>query len=149
MADDLAELSRKMKLIRKQDEWLLDIDDITAKVSTGRPVGCKSKRTFQGECCCQEHCNLAMHISSQVKLTIYQKEAILMREVAQSESDDEELIKCGGGIFSRADFDVVTKIMASSMAPLAHALRLDQQIIQTYPELYRAKPLIKSIMDSE
>ena len=100
MADDLAELSRKMKLIRKQDERLLDIDDITA-----------------------------------VK--------------AQAESDDKELIKCEGGIFSRADFDVVTKIMATSMAPLAHSLCSDQQIIQTYPELYRAKPLIKSIMDSE
>jgi hypothetical protein len=84
VADDLAELSRKMKLIRKQDERLLDIDDITAKVSTGRPVGCKSKRTFQGECCFQEHCNPALHISSQVKLTIYQKEAVMLSLTTRS-----------------------------------------------------------------
>ena len=53
MADDLAELSRKMKLIRKQDKRLLDIDDITAQVSTARPVGCK--RMLQGDCSCQDH----------------------------------------------------------------------------------------------
>ena len=29
------------------------------------------------------------------------------------------------------------------------SLRLDQQIIQTYPEFERAKPLIKYIIDSE
>ena len=39
MADDLAELSRKMKLMRKQDESLLDIDDLTDQVSTARPMG--------------------------------------------------------------------------------------------------------------
>ena len=39
MADDLAELSRKMQLMRKQDESLLDIDDINAQVSTARPIG--------------------------------------------------------------------------------------------------------------
>ena len=99
----MAELSRKMKLMRKQEESLLDIDDITAQVSTARPMGEKSKRMLHGECYCQEHCNLGMHISSQVKLAIYEKEAIEMREVAQAESDDEELIKCGGGIFSRTD----------------------------------------------
>ena len=52
-------------------------------------------------------------------------------------------------VFSRADLDVVTKTMATSIATLEHAFRSDQQIIQTYPELDRAKPLIKSIMDSE
>ena len=50
MADDLAQLSRKMQLMRKQDESLLDIDDITAQISTARPVGCESKRALQGEC---------------------------------------------------------------------------------------------------
>ena len=67
--EDLAELSRKMKIMRKQDESLLDNDDITAQISTARPVGCKSKRALQGECCCQEHCKLTMHFSDQVRLT--------------------------------------------------------------------------------
>jgi hypothetical protein len=75
-----------MRLMRKQDGSLLDIDDITTQVSTARPVVCKSKETLQGECCCPEHCDLAMHISSQVKLAIYEKEAVEMRE---------ELIKYG------------------------------------------------------
>ena len=97
MADDLAELSRKMQLIGKQDESLLDIEDITTQVSTARPIRGKSKRTLHGKCCCQEHCNLAMHISSQVKLAIYEKEAVQMREVAQAESDDDELINMEEG----------------------------------------------------
>ena len=97
MADDLAQLSRKMQLMRKQDKSLLDIDGITAQVSTARPIGGKSKRTLHGECCCQEHCNLAMHISCQVKLAIYEKEAVQMREVAQAESDDDELINMEEG----------------------------------------------------
>ena len=88
MADDLAQLSRKMQLMRKQDESLLDIDGITAQVSTARPIGGKS---------CQEHCNLAMHISCQVKLANYEKEAVQMREVAQAESDDDVLINMEEG----------------------------------------------------
>ena len=62
-----------------------------------------------------------MHIRSQVKVAIYEKESVEMREVAQAESDDEELIKCGGGFFSRADLDVVTEIMATSITPLRFA----------------------------
>ena len=80
LAEDLAELSRKMKIMRKSDDSLLDIDDITAQISTARPVGCKTKRTLQGECCCQKHCIMGMHISPQVEL------AVEMREVAQAKS---------------------------------------------------------------
>ena len=64
LAEDLAKVSRKMKIMRKSDDSLLDKDDITAQISTARPVGFKSKRVLQGECCCQEHCNLAMHFSA-------------------------------------------------------------------------------------
>ena len=39
-------LSRKMKITRKSDDSLLDIDDITAQISTDRTVGCKSKRAL-------------------------------------------------------------------------------------------------------
>ena len=69
LAEDLAELSRKMKVMRKSDDSLLDKDDITAQISTVRPLGCKSKRVLQVERCCQEQCNLAMHFNAQVKLT--------------------------------------------------------------------------------
>ena len=80
-AEDLAELSKKMKFMRTPDDSLLDLDDITAQIFTARPEGCKSKRAQQGECCCQEHCNLAIHHSAQNKPTIYEKQAMELREV--------------------------------------------------------------------
>ena len=69
--------------------------------------GGKSKRKLHGDCCCQDHCNLAMNISSKVWLAIYEKEAFELREVAQAEFDGEELIKCEGGISARTNLDVV------------------------------------------
>ena len=76
LAEELAELSKKMKVMRKSDDSLLDLDDINAQIFTARPEGCKSKRALYGECCCQEYCNLAKHFSAQVKLTTYEKEAM-------------------------------------------------------------------------
>ena len=40
LAEDLAELSKKMKFMRKPDFSLLDLDDITTQISTARPEGC-------------------------------------------------------------------------------------------------------------
>jgi hypothetical protein len=61
LTEDLAELSKKMKFMKTPDNSLVDLDDITAQVFIAKPEGCKSKRALQGECCCKEHCTLAMH----------------------------------------------------------------------------------------
>ena len=95
-----------MKIMRKSDDSLLDIDDITAQISTARPVGCKSKKVLQGECCCQEQFNLAMHFSAQVKLTTYEKQTMEVRELEQAEPDEKEKMDCGAGFFQRVDLDV-------------------------------------------
>jgi hypothetical protein len=71
-----------LSVFTRLDESLLDIDDITGQVSAARPIGGKSEGMLHRECCCQEHCNCAMHISSQVKHAVYEKEADEMREVA-------------------------------------------------------------------
>ena len=52
LAEDLAELSKKMKFIKTPGASLVDLDDITAKVFTAKPEGCKSKRAQQGKCSC-------------------------------------------------------------------------------------------------
>ncbi len=70
LADDLAELGKKFEHFKKAGNSLLDVDDITAQVMDPRPEGrrcgpkpekCETRRSQQGECCCQEHCNLTMH----------------------------------------------------------------------------------------
>ena len=71
--------------MRNPDDSLLDLDDITAQISTAKPEVCKSKRVLQGEYCCHEYCNLV-----KVKLTAYEKEAMEVREMEQAGHDDEE-----------------------------------------------------------
>jgi hypothetical protein len=103
----MSELSKKMTLMRRQAHSLVDMDDITAQVSTAKPVKFKSKGALQGKCCCQEHHNLASHINAQVKLVIYEKEAIEMVEVTQAEPKDEEQTDHGmEGVSLRKDLDI-------------------------------------------
>jgi hypothetical protein len=47
LAEDLADLSKKMRHMRTPEVSLLDLDDITAQVFTAKPEGCKSKRAQQ------------------------------------------------------------------------------------------------------
>jgi hypothetical protein len=55
---DLADLSKKMKLMRTPDVSLLDLDDTTAQVFMAKPKGCKSKKAQKGDCCCEEPADL-------------------------------------------------------------------------------------------
>ena len=45
LAEDLADLSKKMKLMITLDVSLLDLDDLTAQVFMAKPGSCKNKRT--------------------------------------------------------------------------------------------------------
>ena len=45
LAEDLAELSKKMKLLRTPDVSLVDVDSLTAQVFMAKPRSCKKKRT--------------------------------------------------------------------------------------------------------
>ena len=54
LAEDLAELSKKMNFMKTPDDSLVDLDDITAQVFTAKPECCKSKRAQQGKCCSKD-----------------------------------------------------------------------------------------------
>ena len=73
------------------------------------------KRAQQGECCCQEHCNLAMHHSAQVKLTIYEKQAMELREV-EGELDDKEQTDQGSGFFEIINLDVEAALGTTNLS---------------------------------
>ena len=62
LAEDQAEMSKKMKIMRKQDEGLFDIYGISVQISTA---------------------------SAQVKLTTCKKQAMVVMEVKQAVLDDE------------------------------------------------------------
>ena len=62
---------------------------------------------LQGECYCQDHCNLASHFNAQVKLIICEKAAMEIVEVTQAEPEGEEQMDHGlGAFFSRTDLDI-------------------------------------------
>ena len=64
-----------------------------------------------------------------------------MREMAQAESDDEDFLKNRLGCSNENNGHLSSSTGAcTSLGPTDNL---------TYPELDRAKPLIKSIMDSE
>jgi hypothetical protein len=97
LAEDLPELSKKMKHTRTPDVSSLDLDDITAQVFTAKPRSCKSKKAQQGDCCCEEYCLLTMHHSTQSKLEICEKQTIELVEDHTGQDD---------GIFQSTCLDV-------------------------------------------
>ena len=45
LAEDLADLSKKMKLLRTPDVSLVDVDSLSTQVFMAKPRSCKNKRT--------------------------------------------------------------------------------------------------------
>jgi hypothetical protein len=112
LADDLAELSKKFQADKETENDLVDLDAIAAEVMDPRPEGrragpkpewCKAKNKMQGECCCQEHCNLTKHYDGHVKMEIIEKEAI---EVFEVEVTEDEPTECVTDVFSSVNLDV-------------------------------------------
>ena len=90
IAEDLADLSKKMKLLRTPDVSLVDVDSLTAQVFMAKPRSCKNKRTQKGECCCEQHCLLVMHHSAQTKMEICERDAAELGEVEGLFDDNDE-----------------------------------------------------------
>ena len=90
LAEDLADLSKKMKLLRTPDVNLVDVDSLRAQVFIAKPRKCKNKGTHQGECCCEQHCCLAMHHSAQIKIEICERDAAELGEVEGLFDDNDE-----------------------------------------------------------
>ena len=110
LADDLAELGKKFEHSKKAENSLLDVDDITAQVMDPRPEGrrcgpkpedCETKRAQQGECCCQEHCNLTMHYHGNQAMEVFEKQAAEVHDIEVTES--EVLTDIGEEIFLGVD----------------------------------------------
>ena len=96
LADDLAELGKKFEHFKKAKNSLLDVDDITAQVmdprpenrrSGPKPENCKTKKAKQGECCCQEHCNLTSHYHGNRKMRLFEKQAAEVHDIEVTESE--------------------------------------------------------------
>ena len=83
LAEDLAEIAKKYEPFKQAEDSLEDGDDITAQVvekprpggrrAGPKPQDCVTKKTQQGECCCQEHCNLTVHYRGNVKMELFEK----------------------------------------------------------------------------
>ena len=73
------ELSRKMIIMRRQDDSLSGIDAITVQTSTA---------------------------SAQAKLTMYEKQAMVVMQVEQAKLDDGEQTDQGAGIFQSISLDI-------------------------------------------
>jgi hypothetical protein len=105
LAEDFADLIKKMKLMRTPDVSQLDLDDITAQVFMARPGSCTNKRTQKGECCCEQHCLLTMHHSAQTKLEICEREAVELSEMEGVFDDDDETEQ-DDSLFKSASLDM-------------------------------------------
>ena len=65
----------------------MDVDDINAQVVYPKPENCESKRAQQGECCCQEHCNLTSHYHGNKKMVLFEKHAVEVYDTEVTESE--------------------------------------------------------------
>ena len=93
-------MDREQTIVRKQDEGLIDIDDIIAQISTAGQWGARARGCSRGIAAAR---NLTINCNVQVKLIAYEKQAMEMREVEQVEPDNKELMDCGTGIFQRTE----------------------------------------------
>jgi hypothetical protein len=83
--------------------------NITVQVSTSRPEKCEGRRYAQGECCCQDHCEVNMHYSARVKMVDAVLKAVEVVDIYGPELDDldEQASTWGlGGLFASTQLDV-------------------------------------------
>jgi hypothetical protein len=114
LAEELADLSKMMKLLRRPYVNLLDADNLTAQVFMAKPRSCKNKRTKKGECCCKQHCLRMMHHITQTKLEICERDAVELGEV-EGLFDDNNETKEDGGLFQSTTLDVEAALGSTNL----------------------------------